>query len=259
MECKQALTLLSAHIDQELGMNDSIELDAHLLTCACCREQHTRLMALRTVVKTQTTYFSAPTHLESQLKRHITSSVEKKASRTIWWLNNVWNRQNLSTVLISLVAISWSLTLYLIQPSASERLADEVIASHVRSLMLNHIADVDSSDQHTVKPWFNGKLDFSPTVSDLSADGFSLIGGRLDYLDHRPVAALVYRHRQHLINLYVWPVTNQQQVSEQTQSQRGYHLVHWGEVGMTYWAVSDLDSRELLGMVDKLREHQKTK
>jgi anti-sigma factor RsiW len=126
-----------------------------------------------------------------------------------------------------------------------DHITQEIISGHVRSLMADHLTDVASSDQHTVKPWFNGKLDFSPPVKDLSDHGFPLVGGRLDYLENRPVAALVYRHRKHFINLFIWPSAHGSDIGKKTLASDGYNLIHWEESGMVYWAVSDLNIGEL--------------
>jgi len=128
---------------------------------------------------------------------------------------------------------------------ANQGLAQEVVASHIRSLMGNHLEDVASTDQHTVKPWFDGKLDFSPVVNDFSAQGFPLVGGRLDYLDNRPVAALVYGRHKHYINLFVWPVSGGSDAGVQTTEAQGYQVFHWTTAGMTYWAVSDVNGADL--------------
>ena len=146
--------------------------------------------------------------------------------------------------MVSLLAVVWSGGLYLTLPSAQERLTEELISSHVRSLQVDHLADVISSDRHTVKPWFNGKLDFSPPIIDLAPQGFPLVGGRLDYLDGRTVAVLIYRRNQHPINLYIWSSTDKD-AKPQVQSRQGYHLIRWTASGMNYWAVSDLTTNEL--------------
>jgi anti-sigma factor RsiW len=123
--------------------------------------------------------------------------------------------------------------------------AAEVIASHVRSLMGNHLLDVPSTDQHTVKPWFDGRLDFSPKVTDFASEGFRLIGGRLDYIGGRPVAALVYQHGQHAINLFTWPAQEPEMKPTVSPSEKGYQSIHWSQAGMTYWAVADVPESTL--------------
>jgi anti-sigma factor RsiW len=143
-------------------------------------------------------------------------------------------------------------------PSAEDRLADQVVAGHIRSLQVNHATDVASSDQHTVKPWFRGKLDFSPQVPDLLSNGYALTGGRLDYLTDRPVAALVYHRRQHVINVFTWPAADDGERPRRSLHRQGFHVRSWQQSGMAYWAISDLNSRELDDFVRLLREHAPT-
>ena len=144
---------------------------------------------------------------------------------------------------LAVVAIgSWNLAL---QRAAGSALADDVLASHIRSLMPGHLTDVLSSDQHTVKPWFNGRLDYSPPVYDFAARGYPLLGGRLDYVDGRAVAALTYGRRQHLINVFLWPAARGPSAAPKTRDRQGYHLLHWTTADYTYWVVSDLGLAEL--------------
>jgi anti-sigma factor RsiW len=129
--------------------------------------------------------------------------------------------------------------------SESGALTGDVVTSHVRSLMAGHLTDVASTDQHTVKPWFAGKLDFSPPVTDFAAEGYPLIGGRLDYLHGRSVAALVYERRKHLINVFVWPTTEKDEAMTQSTTRQGFHVLHGTKRSMAFWIVSDLNAEEL--------------
>jgi anti-sigma factor RsiW len=131
------------------------------------------------------------------------------------------------------------------RPSRTERIAQEIVSAHIRSLMPGHLTDVPSSENHTVKPWFAGKLDFSPPVADLSAEGFLLVGGRLDYAADRPVAALVYRKGEHFINLFVWPSASTQEFAEAADARQGYHLLFWTRGQTNFWAISDVNTTEL--------------
>jgi anti-sigma factor RsiW len=150
--------------------------------------------------------------------------------------------------LVLAIATSSGLTAYLTLPGEQDRMVDNVVSGHVRSLMADHLTDVPSSDQHTVKPWFHGRIDLAPPVDDLAPQGYKLVGGRLDYLDRQPAAALVYQHRQHPINLFVVaaPAAGDDTAGGVTSlSERGYNVLHWTAGGMAFWAVSDLDLGEL--------------
>jgi len=248
MEHEEAIELLPAYLDRELGVSEALAVDRHLSACPQCQHEFAQQRDASAQLKRHATYFRA----SAQLSRRIKATLPRAQSRAAriqgrglgWW--------SAAAVMASVLVFAGSASLYLTLPSAQDRLTEELISSHVRSLQVDHLSDVASSDWPTVKPWFNGKLDFSAPVVDLAAQGFALEGGRLDYLNGRTVAVLIYRHNRHPINLYIWPGTGKD-VAPRAVERRGYHLVRWTAGGMEYWAVSDLAVEELGAFVGILR------
>jgi anti-sigma factor RsiW len=228
---------VDAYLDGELVATDAAELEAHLAGCPSCGRFRDDRIALRTAIAARIPRLEAPDLLRRRVRVALReASAPSRARRPAAWR---WLALAASLVIVSVG--SWRLGT---RHTASEILTDEVLASHVRSLMPGHLSDVVSTDQHTVKPWFNGKLDFSPPVHDFSGRGYPLLGGRLDYLNGRPVAALVYGRRQHLINVFLWPATGPAGGGAPVVRQ-GYHLLHWTTPEYAYWVASDLGLPEL--------------
>ena len=252
MSCPEVHGLVDAYVDRELDVVTTLQFERHLAECLTCRaicEQHQQW---RDAVRAQMPYFEPPKGLEEKIRARLRSD-ERDEDRSIprQWVPPSWRAGAMAASFAILLVTSAALFRTARRPPATELLREEVVASHVRSLMANHLTDVPSSDQHTVKPWFSGKLDFAPVVKDLSSKGFTLVGGRLDYLDHRPVAALVYKRRQHTINLFLWPAPDSDSGPHQMTSQ-GYNLVQGTRSHMAYWAVSDLNAAELSAFVRDL-------
>ena len=247
MDHQKYIELLPAYLDQELSTPDLLDVERHLGSCAECRNELAELKRGSEGIKKQAAYFTAPDHLAHRIAANLPRSHGTAAGYTGWGLNWI----NVGVALGSLVALVWSGFMYVAVPSTQDKLVDELVSSHVRSLLVDHLSDVASSDKHTVKPWFNGKLNYSPPVFDLASNGFPLTGGRLDYLDGRAVAVLVYRRKLHPINVYVWPSKNS--LAPTTRERQGYNLISWSANGMEYWAVSDLAANELELFVTTLR------
>jgi anti-sigma factor (TIGR02949 family) len=250
MTCQETRQVIEAYADGELDLLRTLELERHLEDCAECRALYDQVQELRSAVRTHAPYFAAPEGFEKRIRTQLRRRRQGRPE-TVAAPGLAWRLSALAAGIVGLVVFS-AIFVSMLRRPAGETVAQQVVSSHIRSLMENHLTDVPSSDQHTVKPWFNGRLDFSPPVKDLKAEGFPLTGGRLDYLDARPVAALLYR-RQHTINLFVWPSPNSDS-GPQVSTIKGYNLIHWTQSGMTYWAVSDLNSRELNQFVANQRK-----
>jgi anti-sigma factor RsiW len=232
---------IDAHLDGELGAVDARDLEAHLAQCAECARFRDERLDLHAAITARVPAFQAPDALRSRVRAAIKTAALERAPRR-FSVRSMWVPLALAASLAVVALGSWNLA---IRRAAGETVADEVLASHIRSLMPGHLTDVLSSDQHTVKPWFNGRLDFSPPVHDFAGQGYPLLGGRLDYVNGRAVAALAYGRRQHLINVFLWPATRGPSDAPKTRDRQGYHLLHWITTDYAYWVVSDLGPAEL--------------
>ena len=243
MNCQDIQKLIHAHHDGELDVPSVLEVDRHLADCPACFQAARNLDALTSALSDEELRYRAPKELRQSIRAAIRA--DAKAGRDVVSARKLWPWYGLAAA--ALIVFAFVLSLQILPARREEPLLTELTASHVRSLMANHLSDVISDDRHTVKPWFDGKLDFAPPVKDLRDSGFPLIGGRLDYIAERPVAALVYGRQKHFINLFVWPATPNAPVMQPHAFERhGYHLIQWANSGMNFWAVSDLNEKELL-------------
>jgi len=241
VNCSDVRTFVHGYLDKEIDLVRHVEIEEHLRTCTACSQVHHAQVALRSALKSDELYFKAPPRLERQVRM-----AARRADRKPW-LPRLVPREwiGAAAAAAALVALGILVGPMLGRPSLTERTAQDVVSAHVRSLMPGHLTDVVSSEQHTVKPWFAGKLDSSPPVVDLSGEGFPLVGGRLDYAARQPVAALVYRRGAHVINLFVWPSASTRDFAETADGRLGYNVFYWTRGETNFWAISDLNATEL--------------
>ena len=242
MTCQEAPPLVNAYVDCELDVLKNLEVEDHLKSCAACRREEASLRALHTALGNSSLYHEAPAELEWRVRAALRKARRTESGWGFPLRRYSWVGAAAAAVLFLAIIVKGVLPP---GSSAGELTAREVVDDHLRSLTGNHLTDVLSSNQHTVKPWFDGRLHFTPPVEDLGPQGFPLIGGRLDYLDNRPVAAVVYRRRQHIINLFIAPAEHAADARPTSQVRAGYNIVHWTKSGMTYWAVSSVSAAEL--------------
>jgi anti-sigma factor RsiW len=250
MNCRETQELLHGYVDGQLDLVRSLEMERHFRECPDCARDYENLRGMRSAMSGSIPYFQPPAGLEQRL--HARLRAESGAPQRVRGFAVPWKWAAVAAALVLTATVTWRTALVSQRPA--ETLAEEVVSNHVRSLMAGHLTDVPSSDRHTVKPWFSGKLDYSPAVGDFPDKGFTLAGGRLDYLDGHSVAALVYHQRQHVINLFVWPAPERADSEIQTTDRQGYHVLNWTKAHMNYWAVSDLNAGELTEFAGLIRK-----
>ena len=244
MNCQESKSQLQPYLDGELDLTRSLEIEKHLRECSACSQALNSLRLLQESLRNESLRFQPTAGLEKRVR----SALRRESDSRAPTFRARWLIPALTAAALVIVFAGYLLT----RTPADDLVSSEVVSSHVRSLMTSsHLIDVPSEDPHTVKPWFDGKLDFSPPVKDLTAQGFALIGGRLDYIDNRPVAVLIYQRRKHTINVFVWPANGD--TKQAAQVRQGYNLIHWTKSGMTYWAVSDLNLAELQQLAEELQ------
>ncbi len=249
MDCDEAQILIHGYMDGELDAVTNRSVEEHLDGCAGCAADIADFQEMRSGLRRDSLYHRAPAVLESRVRSSVRQAQRfEPRVATFNWRAFAYAA---ALCIVAILSIRGG-THFRRGPTADDVMARDVVASHVRSLMAAHLVDVVSSDKHTVKPWFDGKLDFAPPVERLAGTEYALVGGRLDYLEDRPVAAVVYRHRKHIINLFIWPSAHAPSEAVPT-SVRGYEAVHWNAGGMEYWAVSDMTPADLIAFSALIR------
>lgn len=241
MNCTRLTQVLDAYLDGELDRATGEEIAQHLAHCPACTALRSERDALKQRLRAQAPYFAAPAALGAAVRHSLMAASEGTAHRTRRpsWLQ--------AGVLAAVAALVSALAGYwLAQPLPDATMREQVVASHVASLNdVRRLTDVTSVDQHVVKPWFQGKVDFAPVVRDLSAEGYALVGARLDHVARRQAVAVVYRVRNHLVNLFVWRAAGNAPEALAVSTVRGFGVATWAGGGLRFGAASDIDTHEL--------------
>jgi anti-sigma factor RsiW len=243
MDCDEAEIILHALIDGELDAGHARDVETHVAGCPRCAASLAAYRQMSQAIAQADLRYTAP----ASLRRRIEASLPKP--RPAPSRRNVLRGFAMGSAVSALAATG--LVAIVLRNDDQQRIMSEVVSAHLRSLQAGHLTDVISTDQHTVKPWFNGRLDVSPPVIDLTAQGFTLVGGRLDYVDARAIGAVVYRRRQHVINLFVAQTPNIERRAAKTETVQGFNIRHWSERGLNFWAISDIGADELAEFGEK--------
>ena len=255
MNCEVSQALLHGYLDGELDPVRSEEFERHLESCSQCIAQLEEQESLRASLSAAKLYERAPAGLGKKIKRQIASAAEPESDYQWTWVP-IFRWIGASAVIVLLMALTYfgAVRIFSGKPNSEQVVMNEAIDAHIRSLQPGHLTDVASTDQHTVKPWFDGKLNYVPPVRDFAESGFPLIGGRLDVLNGRSVAVLVYGRRKHFINVFVWPESPGESVNAATGSRNGYQWNYVHAHGMEYCAISDVSAADLHDLAELLQE-----
>lgn len=251
MTCDEAEILLQALIDGELDAGHARDVENHVEGCPRCAAMLKDYREMSLAMADAGVRYTAPATLRTRIEAALPRPRPVQSSRRAVLRGFAMGSAVSALAATGLVAI-------VLRHDDMERIQSEVVSAHLRSLQAGHLIDVVSTDQHTVKPWFNGKLDVSPPVIDLTAQGFTLVGGRLDYVDARAIGAVVYRRRQHIINLFVSQTASTEHRAPKIETIQGFNIRHWSDRGLNYWAVTDLGKDELTEFGDKFESAMRT-
>jgi anti-sigma factor RsiW len=238
---ENARDLLHAYIDGELDAASTIELEKEIGHSPALRQELARLAALQDAVRARGTRFRAPQPLTERVFASAPAPQETGGGK----VSGLWRAGTIGATAVAALLLAWILGPLFFSAQRSVDRMDEAVSAHIRSLMADHLTDLASAERHLVKPWLSNRLDFAPPVRDLSSHGFHLIGGRLDYLNGKGVAAIIYQHRQHVINVFVWPAAAESSVAVKHAAERGYNTLRFGAGGMSYTLVSDINQNDL--------------
>jgi anti-sigma factor RsiW len=244
MTCNEAEILLHALLDGELDAGHAREVEAHVENCPRCAAQLRAYRELQQAMLAAQLHFTAPASLCRRIEKALPAAPQRTSSR-----RSVLKGFVMGTALST--AMAASLVVAVFRTDQDQRVLGDIVSAHVRSLQADHLTDVQTSDQHTVKPWFNGKVDIAPPVVDLTAKGFTLLGGRLDYVDGQSIPSLVYQRRMHVINLFVAQGAPSETREAKLQTMQGFNIQRWTADGLEFFAISDINAQELREFVDQ--------